>query len=142
MIDLKNSLNKSKMAKLINKHSMTLVEIMVVIVILGILGGLIISPLRRTIIRSRDREAISSLMLISTAQKIRLAEGDFYISCNNTSDCNTQLNLNLRDTYWNYRVGAASHVFCAQADSTTANSPQRSWRIRNSENEPVSGSCP
>ncbi|MCM8773785.1 MAG: type II secretion system GspH family protein [Candidatus Omnitrophica bacterium] len=130
------------MAKLINKHSMTLIEIMVVIVILGILAGLIISPSRRTIRTSRDREAISSLMLISTAQKIRLAEGNFYIPCWNTKECNTQLNLDLRGTYWNYSVNAATYIFCAQAESTSTNPPLRYWRIRDSESEPVSDRCP
>jgi len=124
------------------KRGMSLLEVVVVVIILGILAAIAGPVLNKAIINSQDREAQSALMLISSAEKIRVAEGGTYIACKDTNDCNTQLNLNLSGRYWNYSV-TVSGGFCAQAERISKyGKADDYWHINDTDTAPRPGACP
>jgi type II secretory pathway pseudopilin PulG len=113
-------------------------ELIMVVIILGILVSLSTVTYQRAVLGARDREARAMLRLIQGAERMRRLEGNRYLNCTDTSDCNAVLNLNLPVGYWEYNVtGANETIFCAQATHDTTY-----WHINESMNESASGSCP
>jgi len=104
--------------KQMNK-AMTLMELIIVIVIIGILSMAGVMGYRRTVLSARDREAQAMLRLIAHAEDVWRVETNNYIACGSTDNCNATLRLNLPGTpIWNYsvtQVTAEPDSFCAQA---------------------------
>jgi len=113
-----------------NYKAMTLMEIIIVIVIIGILSMAGVVGYRQTMLNARDREAQAMLRLIKHAADVWRVEMGFYVSptnplvsvgCGNTGACNATLRLNLADpapadTVWIYSVrNVAANSFCTQA---------------------------
>lgn len=101
------------------KDAMTLMELIIVIVILGILSMAGVVGYRRTVLAARDREAQAMLRLITHAEDVRRLETNNYIACGSTANCNTLLRLSLPvGLVWNYTVVQVTPVsFCTQAAS-------------------------
>ncbi len=122
------------------RKGVTLIEIMVVVIIVIILATLATPLYRKTVERAKEREAGAMLRLIREAEKIYRLEYNTYIGCNDTTQCNTILRLDLPSQNWGYSVpSATSSTFCAQADSTES---LGSWSIRENQDNPVKSSCP
>ncbi len=103
--------------------AMTLMEIIIVIVLIGILSSAGVVGYRQTVLNARNREAQAMLRLITHAEDVWRVETNNYIACANTAACNTTLRLNLpdpaaADTVWVYsvvQVTAEPDSFCTQA---------------------------
>ena len=122
------------------------------IVIIGILATIGISyfePLRENAL---DNEARVNLRLIIAAQRSRrMEQGNYYASAApHITNINTNLSLLLpaaANRNWNYQTWATNvappgvSTCCAQATRNIAGG--RTWRMRNTENDPVSAdTCP
>ncbi|MFA5336740.1 MAG: prepilin-type N-terminal cleavage/methylation domain-containing protein [Candidatus Omnitrophota bacterium] len=101
--------------------AMTLMEIIIVIVLIGILSMAGVVGYRRTVLSARDREAQAMLRLITHAEDVWRIETNNYIACANTAACNATLRLSLPDpaaATWVYSVGQITvdpDSFCTQA---------------------------
>ena len=91
------------MLKKLIKKAITLLEILVVVVIIGILATLAVPNFNRMRERALDREAEANLRLIEAAEKIYLMEYIQYWACNDTTEVNNNLRLNIPiGRNWNY----------------------------------------
>jgi len=124
----------------------TLIEIIIVVVIIGILATLAIVRYGPTREQAFDREAQENLRLIQTAEKLyRVRAVNIYYTSTGVTPAdhiaaiNTYLKLDLStvNNRWNYTTDLNG---CIQAIRT---SDGRVWRMTISENEPVPGiTCP
>ncbi len=92
--------------KVMNK-GLTLTEIVMVVIIIGILTGLALYDYSRHIEKNKAREAEANLVVIYNAQKRYKLDNDAYFVCapNCTSAViNENLTLNIADTYFNYSI--------------------------------------
>ena len=101
--------------KLIFLAGLTLVELVIVIVIVGIIAGFVIPGYLGVRQRAEGRGASALLRLVQTAEKVRHLESSLYIACTGYAACNTALDLDLPDDDgWVYAV------VCAGGDCSTA----------------------
>ena len=124
------------------KNSMSLVEVLIILVIIGILAGFAYPGFRNSRLKARDREAQTQLMQMQDAQRMRRLQTGTYVSCADTLACETALGLDfppLRPTgYWDYSVPTADAVaFCAQVD----HDGERAWHIEQGDDEAQKGDC-
>ena len=77
-----------------------------VVIILAILVSLSIPLYLKTVERTKNKEAKTMLQLIYQAEKMYRLEqsGSGYISCNDTDDCNSKLDLSINSQNWDFRV--------------------------------------
>ncbi len=107
------------------KKGFHLIELLVVLLVLGILVSFAIPVFRNFKDKIYDKEAQSNLVLLRSAQENYRIEMNQYIACDNTSDCNRELGLDLppADAGWNYSVTIGTDdttvpptpTFCGQA---------------------------
>ena len=93
-----------------NRFAFTLVELMIVVTIVCILAIVGIASHARSKNKAISNEAIANVRLIAAAERILKMEStnDAYVDCDDTSDCNTKLRLNLAaNINWGYRVDAS-----------------------------------
>lgn len=128
---------------------LSLLELIVVVLVVGILATLAIPSFTTMQERSYDQEAKASLKLIKTAQKIYQMEvGGYYAStAPHEQNLNTYLRLSLTtaaNRNWNYQVtannGVSPQASCSQATRNAV--AGRTLRLRNSEDDAVTGTCP
>jgi prepilin-type N-terminal cleavage/methylation domain-containing protein len=127
----------------------TLLELLIVVVIIGVLGTLAINmfgPARENALNS---EAEANLKLILGAERIlRMESGNYYAS---TAPHETNINTTLRvylpvaaNRNWLYRTfannAADPQTCCVQAQRNGVDN--RTWRLRNTEDDPIRGVCP
>jgi prepilin-type N-terminal cleavage/methylation domain-containing protein len=137
------------------KKAMTLMEIIMVIVLIGILSSIGIVNYRDTLLRAREREAQSMLRLIKHAEEVVRLENGAFVRCEDNNDCNADLRLDIPNPAtptWNYNVTltvADGSAMCAQAVPDRAITGLRSWSIRRNvavggidQADPVQGGCP
>jgi prepilin-type N-terminal cleavage/methylation domain-containing protein len=89
------------------RAGVTLLEIIVVLVILGILAVLTLPKFNKPKESSIDREAIANLKLIQAAQKIYKLEMTIYTSGSDAGELNDRLRLALptgSNAYWDYKA--------------------------------------
>lgn len=108
------------------KISLTLIELVVVVVIVGILATLSFSQYYSAVEKSIAREGVTALRLIRAAEDIYYSQLAIYygvdIGAGNFTAAgtgNTALRLNLNEINWNYAITVATvNVFTAQAART------------------------
>jgi prepilin-type N-terminal cleavage/methylation domain-containing protein len=121
------------------QRSLTLLEVVVVVVIIGIL---VTFAMPAYVVARRgaiDREAQSQLKLIQSAEiMVRLETGN-YITCTDNLNCNAGLNLDLPPTRantgnWDYVITSANiaTTFLARASGTRGTS---NWQIDEDDDE-------
>jgi len=136
---MKVSLDSNKL------KSLTVIEIIVTLIIIGILATLAIvsyGPSREALF---DREAEENLRLIQTAEKLYHAKftSIFYPDVGNQTDetiINSFLRLDLptQNKRWEYQV---THTGCVSA--TRSGAVPRIWRMFINDQDPTSGAaCP
>jgi prepilin-type N-terminal cleavage/methylation domain-containing protein len=127
----------------------TLIELIVVLIIVGILAGLAIPNYGRTRERALDREAQSGLRLIQAAERVYQSKAGTYLGTPiGTAAVNSNLQLELASTSWDFSVTAASQTaFAATAARLPLPAPvRRTWHINqdtsvNPTCTPGTGSC-
>jgi len=124
------------------KKSITLMELLFVIIIIGILAGIGLPMYRKAVLKARDREAQAMLKLIREAERIYYIDYDEYVACTDTDDCNAKLGLDLPSQYWSYEVNTpASDQFCAHAKGAPNQTLHTDWYISEAMNEPSPSGC-
>lgn len=129
---------------------LSLLEIIIVVVIVGILGGLTFLYYTPTKEHAMGKEARTNLRLILAAEKIyRLETGNYYPPTGNESNAtaiNANLRLNIKTDKWGYAIYNNGTSFTAYADrSGTGSYLDCQYTImQNATNgEPTAGaSCP
>jgi prepilin-type N-terminal cleavage/methylation domain-containing protein len=125
--------------------AVTLIEILVVVVIIGILAALALPNFGRMRERAVDREAMANLKLLQAAEKIyRMEITGFYTSQANpthTEDLNDELSLDLSRQNWEYSTTVPGGNLDARA---TRQSPPTGWNrnFRIDEDDPEACCCP
>ncbi len=111
-----------------NKESITLIELIVVLVVIGIIATFALPGFRGARTRAYNRDARIELKRIKDAERMyRLKIGE-YVACNagggNMTECENLLDLELPPAipvgYWDYSVPVVDNTsspptFCAQA---------------------------
>ena len=133
------------------KSAVTLLELVVVIIILGVLVTLGLPGYIRLKERSLGQEAIGNLRLIASAERSYFVERNHYYPLNDTvSDIgliNDNLWLSLSETNWDYSISdsdSGGAIFTATADRTSGPYEDCIYIVDNSdpENPTPNASCP
>lgn len=123
------------------KKGVTLIELLIVIVIIGILVILSLPQYSQIRERAFDREAKANLRLMQAAERFyRLELGGYYASTD-VGDISTNLKLSLPSTTnrkWNYSITTNN---CSQADRYQGPAVKH-WKLEDNEKEPTEGACP
>ena len=112
------------------RTALTLAEVVVILVILGILISMAVPLYMKASERAINREAQAMLDLIVKAEKMYRLELNHYSNCTDASQCNSELFLNLpssNESAWDYQVSASGDQFSAVA--TRRGSDSRTWTI-------------
>jgi prepilin-type N-terminal cleavage/methylation domain-containing protein len=120
----------------------TLIELIIVIIIIGILATMGLSHLFDPREQAITQEALVNLKLIAAAEKIYRLEQNFYTTCDNTTLINQILRLSLpvNKSNWNYKVTPANNTaFIGKAQRILDTSVV--WCINQSSEEPYNTSC-
>jgi len=123
-------------------EGVTLIELIIVIIIVGVLATMGLSQLFGPREQAVTREALVNLKLIAAAEKIYRLEQTFYVNTSDTNQTNWYLRLSLPRTRpnWNYKVtSAGANSFVGKAGRVPSNSP--TWCINESSEEPYNTSC-
>jgi Tfp pilus assembly protein PilE len=121
-----------------NEKSVTFLELLIVIIIIGILATIGFVNYRGIKERTFDREAKAMLKLIQAAEKVyKLENVNFYYpysgSETDIASINSYLNLDLNEQNWDYTV---YNTGCAQAVRDS-----RNWYLDISGSDPINGTC-
>ena len=120
------------------QRSLTLLELVVVAVIIGILVTFAMPAYIGARRRAIDREAQSQLKLIQSAENMVKLETGNYIPCTNNLTCNVGLSLDLppptaNGGNWDYVIPTANVIsFSAQASGARGTS---NWQIDHDDDE-------
>ena len=122
------------------KRGVTLMELVVVVIIIGILSGLAMPLYYKSKERALDNEASANLKLIRAAEQTYRMEMGNYTACVDTNDTNLQLKLLLPNgtkRSWDYKVDLVNN-FTAKAGRIqgTSGTYSRAWCINKSVDEP------
>ena len=121
------------------KNAVTLMELIVVVIIIGILATLGTSQYFNFREKALDKEAQSNLRLIIAAEKIQHLETEAYQAYATTALINTNLHLaipNPANPAWNYSVTApAAGGAVATATRNVVNNG-RDWCMDNDDEDP------
>jgi prepilin-type N-terminal cleavage/methylation domain-containing protein len=126
-------------------RSFTLIELVIVIIIIGILATLATTQYGGAREKAVDKEAISNLKLIQSAEKIYRMESNnntYYPPAGsaNTTDINTNLKLSLSagtNRYWDYTAYANG-----TGAATRYPGASRTWTLPiDAENATCTGTC-
>ena len=118
-------------------RAVTLLELMVAVVIIGILATLAITSFFRPTETARDREAQANLKLIAAAEKIYRLETGTYIGLADATAINQALRLTLPNDnqQWTYSVAATANTFTADAIRQRGETP-KTFRMTEAVDEP------
>lgn len=100
-------------------RAVTLMELIIVVIILGILATMGVVNYRKTTLSAFEKEAQSNLRLIQSAEEVYFLEMNTYVGCtipgNATTSCNGVLHLSLPERNWTYAAAGNTTTFNAVA---------------------------
>ncbi len=133
--------------KMHNK-ALTLIEILLVAIIVGILATISLPLFEKTKERGLDKAAQANLKLIQAAEKVYHIDAGIYLDCSNATCVNNNLKLSIptgSNRTWNYNTVTTVSSFTGRASRYGA-TPRwsRTWSLTKDADEPsCSGSgCP
>lgn len=129
------------------RRGVTLIELIIVIVVLGVLATFTIPTFTRIRERTYDREAVANLELIHHAQEIfRMETGGYYDapgsgSTEDIANINENLRLNLNERVWQYWInsidGGSTYGAYAERNETEApGGSSRYWTVHPGDEGP------
>ncbi len=90
--------------KMRNKKGLTLAEMIITVVILGIVAAMAIPGFRKTVIKAQNEDARTSLRMVLAGQKVyRMRYGSYYNS-DIIADINDNLQLELFEIDWDFET--------------------------------------
>lgn len=128
--------------------ALSLMELIIVVIILGILLAIAIPQYTKVVERSHDKEAYTNLNLILAAQKVyRLKNNDYYGPDNSFATINTNLELELKDTNFDYEITAVTSdpdpdTFTATATRNSGSYINHYWEITQATDPSCFNGCP
>jgi len=129
------------------KKAVTLLEIIVVVLIIGIIAAVFLPTFTKSKEDSLGREANLTLKLIQDAEQFYQIEHETYTDFVSTADANTILKLYIpagSSANWEYKVaGATTSTFIAKAHRLNTTDPayNRTYCINQSNNDSYSTGC-
>lgn len=103
------------------QDGLTLLELLIVVVIIGVLATFGISQYSAVRDRALSREAVIGLKSICSAQKIRQSEfNNYYGPTGDFSVINSNLRLELNERNWDYAITAVNNGVSPQQFTATA----------------------
>jgi len=125
-----------------NRKSLTLLELVIVVIIVGIIATFAIPGYLGVRQRAEGRQASTQLRLIHTAEKVEFLESDLYAACNGFTACNTALDLDLPDDGWVYKVVCAGGNCTTATDFTaTAAKDGCTYTMTKNSSKPAAAGC-
>jgi len=130
------------------RKSVTLMEMLVVIIIIGVLAALALPNFGPFKEKTLEREAKASLSLVRAAEKIYRMENSFYCPDSGTGTILTSaINTNLKLSFltgssrnWDYKiVSTGANDFSARARRVT--DPTKVWCITDADEDPYTAAC-
>jgi Tfp pilus assembly protein PilE len=119
-----------------SRVAVTLMELLVVVIIVGVLVSAGVPIYRKTMVKVRNKEAKSMLRLIAQAEEAYALETGGCTDCPKpTGTCNELLRINLSQIHWTYNVSGEPN-YNILAISTSDNPPARSCYFNRGEAEP------
>lgn len=129
------------MSKIMHQKGITLVEILVVVVIVGIVASLGIFNYSGVKEDALKKEAFGNLKLIRAAERIYYLEQGEYFVGTTISNINSYLRLSLPNKTgldWDYDTKKDG---CGQATRIPTTMSKQWYLCINNENDPVTGPC-
>lgn len=135
-------------------RALTLIEVLIIIIVVGILTALSLPQFSKTREHAIVKEATANLKLIAAAERIyRMEAGAYYpiylvdSPVGSVDDINNNLRLSLTERNWDYSVETATEPasdFTAIAQRKSGPYSSCQYSINQSQDEPVvaSGTCP
>lgn len=122
------------------RKAVTLMEILIVVVLVGIVAAFGIPSYTKSIERADAREAADNLRMIASAMELyRAQEGGYPVALSGVVNINTVLNLNIIEQNMNYSCATTGGYTC------TAASPS-GWKMEivagNTDPSCSVGTCP
>lgn len=109
-------MNEMKETRMKKRNAITLMELIVVVVILGVSVGIAVPVYRDVVVRADVSDAKSGLRAIYAAQKVyNLRNGYFHSVTSVIATINADLYLDLKDTNWTYTLGDNPSVYLGRA---------------------------
>ncbi|HOX54336.1 MAG: prepilin-type N-terminal cleavage/methylation domain-containing protein [Candidatus Omnitrophica bacterium] len=112
-------MNEMKEKIMKKRNAITLMELIVVVVILGVSVGIAVPVYKDVVVRADVSEAKSSLRAIYAAQKVyNLRNGTYHLYTTDINAINTDLFLDLNERSWDYSVAdnpSASPAYLGKA---------------------------
>jgi len=98
-----------------DKKGVTLIELIVIILIVGILATIAVTGYGRFVEHSRGQEAAANLELIYSAQKRFFLDNNTYLAAPTLAQINASLGLELTGTFFTYSTLGDARNFTATA---------------------------
>lgn len=106
------------------RKAMTLLEIIIMVIVLGILVSIAIAQFNKAVLKARVENAWANLRLIRAAQKIYFRDNGAYADADSVAQLKSLLGIELEETYWDYkaenippnRIGVAGYPTIGFAD--------------------------
>jgi len=112
------------------KNAVTIIELLVVVIIIGILAAIAVPSFTLKIERTRGERAIANIEIIVSACKMYAIKYEVLPSPlpSTLAEINSALNLELTDTYFNYKIEEPSYVTIeAEYKSDATKKIQYNW---------------
>ena len=104
------------------RRAVTLMELMITVIAIGVIAALAIPSYRRTVERARYNEAVTNLNIISMGEKIfKIDSGGYWAdgaTCSGVACAaiNTNLNVDVTSQFYSLRVTGGGANYTARAD--------------------------
>jgi prepilin-type N-terminal cleavage/methylation domain-containing protein len=135
--------------KILNKWAVTLIELVVAIIIIGILAGIALPMFARTYEHARAREAVAALQAIRTGQRVYRSEEGFYFpsdgglrNVDDIEDNLIRMEYSLDERNWTYWINAGATQNAFQAEARRIGGPNKGKTITIDQNGDFGGDWP